>query len=211
MPVDRRRGVDRDAREARPVRGKRAQPAGAEAPVDVVVAGDRPRREAAPRWCGPRRRRRRRSRRSPRAAGRRAPAGRRACAAGRAGSRRDAGSRSRRSRRSAHRCPRRATRRRARTRRASPSSSPIARKPCTALQLDPPARLDPGDVLLVVDRHDARGAAVLGQVGVEPVERADVEHTLARRTTRAGTAPGSGGRAPPPGCRDRAAALSANV
>jgi uncharacterized protein with GYD domain len=52
-------------------------------------------------------------------------------------------------------------------------------KALAALQRDPPAGLDPGDVLLVVDRNHARGAAALGQVGVEPVKRADIEYALA--------------------------------
>ena len=46
------------------------------------------------------------------------------------------------------------------------------------LELDPPARPDPVDVLLAVDGHDPLGAAVLGQEGVEAVERPDVEHAL---------------------------------
>jgi hypothetical protein len=42
---------------------------------------------------------------------------------------------------------------------------------------EPPA--DPGDVLLVVHGHHAGGPATLGQEGVEPVERAHVEHARA--------------------------------
>ena len=51
-------------------------------------------------------------------------------------------------------------------------------KALTALELDPPACLHPGDVLLVVDRHHARRATMLGQEGVEAVERPDVQHAL---------------------------------
>ena len=46
------------------------------------------------------------------------------------------------------------------------------------------AARDPGDVLLVVHRHDADGPATLGQEGVEPVERAHVEHARAAEVLR---------------------------
>ena len=62
--------------------------------------------------------------------------------------------------------------------RASPRSRRSHGSPRRLRELDPPACLDPGDVLLVVDRHDSRRAAMLGQEGVEPVERPDVEHAL---------------------------------
>jgi hypothetical protein len=45
-----------------------------------------------------------------------------------------------------------------------------------SLELDPPARPDPLDVLLVVDGDDVLCPPGLGEECVEPVEAADVKH-----------------------------------
>jgi hypothetical protein len=52
-------------------------------------------------------------------------------------------------------------------------------EPGTGLKVDSEPAADPGDVLLVVHGHHARGPATLGQEGLEPVERAHVEHARA--------------------------------
>ena len=52
-------------------------------------------------------------------------------------------------------------------------------EPGAALEVDSEPPADPGDVLLVVHGHHAGGPATLGQEGVEPVERAHVEHARA--------------------------------
>src|SRR5439155_23815356 len=57
-------------------------------------------------------------------------------------------------------------------------------KPDAGLEVNSEAARDPGDVLLVVYRHDADGPATLGQEGVEPVERAHVEHARAAEVLR---------------------------
>jgi hypothetical protein len=55
-----------------------------------------------------------------------------------------------------------------------PEQSADRAEALASLQHDPPARLHPGDVLLVVHGDHARRAPVFGQVGVEAVKRADV-------------------------------------
>jgi hypothetical protein len=55
-----------------------------------------------------------------------------------------------------------------------------------ARQPDPPARLDPGPVLLVVDRHHPLRSARLGQECIETVERAHIEHAHAGEVARYG-------------------------
>src|SRR4051794_640559 len=57
-------------------------------------------------------------------------------------------------------------------------------KPDAGHEVDSEPPANPGDVLLVVHGDHAGGPATLGQKGVEPVERAHVEHARAGQVLR---------------------------